>query len=57
MQNHNRRDDGADTFRNPETRERWQWVRHAIDVAEMNSILALQERAENEVATAPSPFE
>ena len=44
------------TFRNPETRERWEWVQLAIGFAEDSSNRDFECRFTEDVATAVSPF-
>lgn len=44
------------TFKNPDTRERWDWVHRAISFAEDDSQRELEDRSENDATAAPSPF-
>lgn len=46
----------ATTFKNPETRERWEWVQQAISFAESDSLREFECRADDPVRGAPSPF-
>ncbi|MEM7611469.1 MAG: hypothetical protein AAF270_07320 [Pseudomonadota bacterium] len=46
----------ATTFKNPQTRERWEWVQQAISFAEHDSQRELECRADDPVRSAPSPF-
>ena len=46
----------SDTFSNPETRERWEWVQMAIGFAEDDSNREFECRFTEDVATAVSPF-
>lgn len=46
----------SDTFNNPETRERWEWVQMAIGFAEDDSNREFECRFTEDVATAVSPF-
>lgn len=46
----------AETFRNPETRERWEWVQQAIGLAEDDSLRQLECRFSEPALTAASPF-
>ena len=46
----------SDTFSNPETRERWEWVQMAIGFAEDDSNREFECRFTEDVATAGSPF-
>ena len=46
----------AETFRNPETRERWQWVQRAIGLAEDDSLRQLECRFAEPTVAAASPF-
>ena len=46
----------AETFRNPETRERWQWVQRAIGFAEDDSRRRLECRFAEQTLAAASPF-
>ncbi|MEO0575223.1 MAG: hypothetical protein AAF004_07150 [Pseudomonadota bacterium] len=45
-----------ETFKNPDTRERWDWVHQAISFAEDDSQREFECRSESDAATAPSPF-
>ena len=46
----------GDTFRNPETRERWEWVQQAIGFAEDDSAREFECRFTESAAPAASPF-
>lgn len=46
----------SDTFRNPETRDRWEWVQQAIGFAEFDSHREFECRFSESVETAASPF-
>ena len=43
-------------FKNPETRERWEWVQQAISFAENDSARELEDRSSAYVEPALSPF-
>lgn len=45
-----------ETFNNPETRERWEWVQQAISFAEHDSHQEFECRFTETAATAASPF-
>lgn len=51
-----RKNHPEDTFKNPDTRERWEWVQQAISFAEDDSQRELEHRAEDVIRPAPSPF-
>lgn len=57
MQNNTTDADTAAAFKNPDTRERWQWVRQAIHVAEDDSQRELEARASADIRPSASPFE
>jgi hypothetical protein len=44
------------TFKNPDTRERWEWVQQAISFAESDSRRELESRYATPVEPAMSPF-
>ena len=48
--------DPAETFKNPDTRERWEWVQQAIGFAEDDRTREFEFRNDDDVRGAPSPF-
>lgn len=57
MQKTDKKTDIAKTFQDNETRERWEWVSAAINVAENDSMKALEARAQLSAEPAVSPFD
>ena len=56
MKNNALNHDPIDTFKNPDTRERWECVHQAIGFAEDDCARELEYRNERHVEAAPSPF-